>query len=107
MAPTKDDIKIALDAMRADAGVWTNASDEMTAAGVASGNLILTQAQLGWAAQGHGIVTAYTEVQQKIVLLLSGAQDEFDKVANSLRTAADTYEQQEHHTAKVMNRTGR
>ncbi|TCO57085.1 type VII secretion target [Actinocrispum wychmicini] len=107
MAPTQDELKVALEAMRSDAGVWTHASDEMQASATAAQNVVLTADQFGWAAEQQGVVGAYQQVQQRMAHLLTGAQTEFDKVATSLRTAADWYEQNEQHTSNVMNQTGR
>lgn len=107
MAPTQDELKVALEAMRSDAGVWTHASDEMQAAATAAQNVVLTDAQFGYIAGEQGVITAYQHVQQRIAHLLTGAQAEFDKIGSSLRTAADWYEQNEQHTSNVMNQTGR
>jgi hypothetical protein len=92
MTPSKEEVKVACDALRSDAKKWATASDEMMAAATSAQNLALGRDQFGYAAETRGLVAAYTTVQQRIAHLLAGADAEFDKVCGALKASADTYE---------------
>lgn len=106
MAPTGDQVTVAVAALRSDAAKWTTASDEMAAAQSAATGLVLGSAEFGYAAESRGVVSAYTNLQQRIANLLKGADAEFDKIAAALRLAADTYEREDAEGAHNLNQIG-
>jgi uncharacterized protein YukE len=105
--PTHDEVKVACDALRSDAGKWISASDEMAAAGSAAQSLVLGTEQFGFAAQARGVAAAYKTLQDRIAHLLTGADTEFDKIARALKTAADAYESEDAAGAHTFDRMGR
>lgn len=106
MAPSKDEVQVACDALRSDAKKWATASDEMAGASTSAQNLVLGRDQFGYAAESHGLVAAYTTLQQRIAHLLTGADSEFDKLSGVLKASADTYEYEDAAGAHRMNRIG-
>ena len=105
MAPS-DKVRVACEALRSDASKWATASDEMTAAATSAQNLVLGTAQFGYAAETHGLVTSYTTLQQRIAHLLTGAGTEFEKISQTLKASADTYEREDAEGAHRMSRIG-
>jgi hypothetical protein len=108
MAPSKEEVKVACDALRSDATRWATASDEMMGAATSAQNLALGRDQFGYAAETRGLVAAYTTLQQRIAHLLTGADTEFDKVGGALKASADTYEYEDakgaHELGKIKVR---
>ncbi len=104
MALSHQEVKVACDALRADALTWATASDEMMAAAASAQNLVLGRDQFGYAAESRGLVAAYTTLQQRIAHLLTGADGEFDKISSELRASADTYEYEDARGAHEMGR---
>lgn len=106
MAPTGDEVRVAVAALRSDATKWTAASDDMAAAQGSAQSLVLGRAEFGYAAESRGLVSSYTNLQQRIAHLLQGADAEFDKIAAALRLAADTYEREDAEGAHNLNQIG-
>jgi hypothetical protein len=106
MAPTHDEVKVACAALRSDATKWIAASDEMSAASSAGQSLVLGREQFGFAAESHGLASAYKTLQDRIAHLLTGADTEFDKIAGALKTAADAYETEDAAGAHKFNSMG-
>lgn len=105
--PTHDEVTVACDALRSDAGKWIAASDEMAAASSAARSLVLGTEQFGFAAQARGVADAYKQLQDRIAHLLTGADAEFDKIASALKTAADAYESEDAAGAHTFDGMGR
>jgi len=80
-----------LDDIQLDEKTWLAAADEMGLAHTAAANLVLGEAQFGWIAVEQDIVASYGDVQTKLVVLLDGACQEFDKIATELRETAASY----------------
>jgi hypothetical protein len=57
----------------------------------AAADLVLGEAQFGWVAAERGVVASYGAVQAKLVALLDGARQEFDRVETELRDTAASY----------------
>lgn len=106
MAPTHEEVVVACNALRSDATKWSTASDEMATASTSAAGLVLGRAEFGFAAEGHGVDTAYKTLQDRIAHLLSGADGEFDKIAAALRASADTYEAEDAAGAHEMDSVG-
>lgn len=104
MAPSREEVKVACDALRSDATKWATASDEMMAAASSAHNLVLGRDQFGYAAESRGLVAAYTTLQQRVAHLLTGADGEFDKISGALRASADTYEYEDAQGAHQLGK---
>jgi hypothetical protein len=90
MTPPKD-LDADLTDLESDAGTWSTAGDEMGLAHDAAADLVLGEAQFGWVAAERGVVASYEAVQAKLVALLDGARQEFDRIETELRDTAASY----------------
>lgn len=103
MTPPQQDLTTELDALQSDAYKWSAASDDIEQAHTTAQNLNLETPQLGWVAKEHGLVVSYAALQAKMVGLLSGAYQEFDKVAQELRETAAEYGRTDTEGADRLN----
>jgi hypothetical protein len=106
MAPSHEEVKVACEALRSDAKKWGTASDDMSTAASSAQNLVLGREQFGYAAENHGLVAAYTTLQQRVATLLAGADTEFNKISSTLKQVADTYEREDAEGAHKFNQMG-
>lgn len=93
MAPTGDDIRVAIDALRADARTWSTASADLADAAGTAERLTLAPSAFGLAAPAAAAV--HESLRAKVAELLRQGAANFDDVAGALRTAADSYEADE------------
>ena len=99
MAPTPEEISVALQAMRSDASVWEDMSDELAAARRIVDRLDLGIQQFSFLGDLAGLPDLYTEIQLRIAGLLQQGSDEFDHLGTALRRAADGYEDDDRTSA--------
>jgi hypothetical protein len=93
--PTDAQIRAALDAMRVDAAMWTQMSDELrTAAGIAA-TLQLSALHFSYLADKAGLTSTYQQIQAAMVRLMGEGAGALEGLAGALRTAADGYEEDE------------
>lgn len=92
-SPDSHDIVVALDALRADAGLWQGNADAVRAAAGAARAQALGAAAFSFA--GGQVAAGYHDVQDRLVRLLDGAVGNFERVAQALLAAADSYEREE------------
>jgi len=97
------DLTTELDALEDDATKWEAASDDIQLAHGSAQNLDLGEPQFGWVAAEAGLVTAYEELQNKLVGLLNGAFEEFDKIGVELRATAADYGRTDTEGADRLN----
>jgi hypothetical protein len=93
MAPTPQQITVALDALRADADGWAAVADTMRTAATTAGVQKLDPAAFSFAGQTAAV--SYEKLRDKMATLLAQAARNFDCVAAALRTSADAYEADE------------
>jgi hypothetical protein len=93
MAPTGDDIRVAIEALRADARTWSAASGDLADAAATAERLTLAPPAFGFAAAAAA--GAHESLRVKVADLLRQGAANFDDVAGALRTAADSYEADE------------
>ncbi|MFJ8966943.1 hypothetical protein ACIRG5_46880 [Lentzea sp. NPDC102401] len=98
------DVKVALEAMRADAGLWSAASDNVQAPQSAIGGLTLTGHDVSMWAVDRGLDRTYENGRVVLEDLLRQAMTAFSGLGDSLRAAADTYEREEDANLHDMNR---
>ncbi len=98
------DLKVALDAMRADAGLWSTAADTVQGPRKAIGGLALTGDDMSMWAVDRGLDRTYENARTVLEDLLRQAMTAFHGLGDGLRAAADTYERQETENLHEMKR---
>ncbi|WP_394613003.1 hypothetical protein JNUCC0626_23910 [Lentzea sp. JNUCC 0626] len=98
------DLKVALDAMRADAGLWSAAADDVEEPQGAISGLTLTGHDVSMWAVDRGLDRTYEKGRGVLEDLLRQAMTAFNGLGDSLRAAADTYEREEDANLHAMNR---
>lgn len=95
MAPTPEQVQVAIQALYDEAGTWRASTGVMGTAAAAARGLSLGPLQMSWAASITGLGETYAEIQNKIATLLVEGENNFERIGQSLRTAADGYERDE------------
>ncbi|MGQ0839137.1 hypothetical protein [Actinokineospora sp.] len=90
--PTADQIKVAIEALRADAKYWDTESTAMGTIGPKAEGLRLTRIEAGLF---QVIFDAYADVLDQVIARSNEGRDRMTEVGTTLRTVADTYEQEE------------
>lgn len=103
MAPTNDQITVALGALREDAGLWDGGADELRSAAVRAGAMALPPAAFSFA--GQAVLASYEQLRVKAITLLRGGAANYDDIATALRLSADAYEADEATGVHRMNGT--
>lgn len=103
MAPTPQQITVALEALRADADLWQRATTDMrTAATTAAGQRVEPVA-FSFAAQS--VATAYESLRAKLTALIEAGASNFDSITHALRSTAASYAADEaanaHHLQSI------
>lgn len=96
MPPSDQQIKAAIEALRADASTWNAASDDLREAARVGARLELSPLHFSYIGDKIGLTEVYQQLQDKLVRLLGEGADNLTALAGALRTAADGYEQDEH-----------
>ncbi|HUQ59542.1 hypothetical protein [Lentzea sp.] len=89
------DLEVALEAMRADARLWSAAADSVQGPQKAIAGLMLTGHDMSMWAVDRGLDRTYDTVRTVLEDLLRQATAAFHGVGDGLRAAADTYEREE------------
>jgi hypothetical protein len=101
-------VEAACKALVEDADRWREAADVTAGASQLAGSLTPGKDQFGRIAEDRGVVTAYSELRQKLNNMLAGAPAEFGKIATALTESAQTYlledEKGEHAIRKIEDR---
>ncbi|GAA3653025.1 hypothetical protein GCM10022267_44170 [Lentzea roselyniae] len=98
------DLTVALEAMRADAGLWSAAADGVQGPQSAISGLTLTGHDVSMWAVDRGLDRTYENGRVVLEDLLRQAMTAFNGLGDSLRAAADTYEREEDANLHEMNR---
>jgi hypothetical protein len=93
MAPTSEQITVALEALRTDADKWVGGADELRSAAGRAGAMALPPAAFSFA--GQAVLTSYERLRVKTAELLRAGAVNFDDIATALRQSADAYEADE------------
>jgi hypothetical protein len=95
MAPGPQRIKVSIEALRKDAAMWDESADELREAARVANRLGLGAVHFSYLGDKVGLVDVYGRIQGRIIYLLNEGTREYEKIAASLRTAADGYERDE------------
>ncbi|ROP37494.1 hypothetical protein [Saccharothrix texasensis] len=98
------DISVALEAMRADAALWTAASENLEAPRSAIGGLAITDAEMSEWAADRGLDRIYNDARLALEDILAQAVEAFRGLGESLHAAANTYESEEEANRLAMDR---
>src|SRR6476469_7668080 len=85
-------LKVALEALSSDAGVWDDVSTTLGSARDSATGLTVTQGQMSWAADVTGLLQTYEAMRSKTERLLGGGATQTSTIAQGLRTVKTTYE---------------
>lgn len=100
MPPTPAEVTVATDALRADAGDWTDAADELRAAAATADRPVLPATAFSLA--GGAVAASYEALRTKAATLLVEGAENFTDVAAALRSAAEQYDADEAANAHAM-----
>ena len=97
-------LRVSIDALRRDAGVWDSSADILRQAAAVGARLELAALHFSYIGDQVGLVELYQQLQDRLVRLLGeGSATTFEQLAAGLRTAADGYEQDEANNVHRMN----
>jgi uncharacterized protein YukE len=93
MAPTHQQITVALDALRVDADRWAGAAGTMNTAAARADMQKIDAAAFSFAGQAAAAV--YENLRAKMAALIDQGARGFDSIAAALHASADAYEADE------------
>jgi hypothetical protein len=102
MAP-KSDVRVALNALHADSGKWSDAGRQIHNAQVAAAGIHLTAAQFSYFGDQAGLTSTYADLQRKVVSLLGQAATNFGKISTTLVQVANEYQANEDKVTASLN----
>lgn len=85
-------LKVALEALAEDAGVWDEVSTTLASARDSAAGLTVTENEMSWASDVTGLLQTYESMRSKTEALLGGGATETSTIAEGLRTVKTTYE---------------
>lgn len=103
MEPTKDEVDVALRALRDDADKWTSAAADIATAARTAATLGLGAREMTGVADLLGVTAIYTAVQTKLAGLLGEAEAATNRVSDALRTSAQTYQDEDQAGVHRLN----
>lgn len=103
--PTPERVAVSIEQLRIDARRWREASATMDTAHNAAKSLSLSSFEFSEPADWAGLVDVYTELQHKLATVLQQGSTALAKLADTLGTAADSYEADERNAVHRMNNT--
>lgn len=93
MVPTPDEIRVATDALRADAETWSRSSVELGSTAATAEALTVAPEAFSFAAPAAA--ASHEALRVKAAALLREGSTNFNDIARALRIAADAYEADE------------
>jgi hypothetical protein len=97
--PTSDQVKVATEALRNEAGAWDREADEIGKIPAKAEDLRLNRIEAGLF---QIIFDTYGQVIDQVIARAGEGRTQMNAVANTLRTVADTYEQEENAQVHKM-----
>jgi hypothetical protein len=93
MAPSQQQITVALDALEADAVMWTEAAAALHDAAAIAAGLRIDSTAFSFA--GQTVAATYWNVHLTMTRLLTEGAGALDSIAAALRTSAEAYRAEE------------
>ena len=100
--PSADEIRVALDALRADAREWLDWAGALAHASTVVGRLDLTANEMCALSAIVGLPETYAAFQQRVAALATQGAAGFTAMADALTAAADGYERDERNAVHRM-----
>lgn len=82
----------AMDALEADAGVWTTVSETLTTASGSASALSLSGRELSKTATQEGLVDTYRQIQALVAMLCTEGGTEAQNISRTLRNVHRQYD---------------
>jgi hypothetical protein len=102
MAPTSDEVAVAVKVLRAEADSWAGAADVLRSAAAALAARALPRAAFSF--KGGGVADLYEALRSKTAARLAAGAANADDIATALRISATAYETEEAAGVHRMNR---
>lgn len=102
MAPTDQQVKAAIAALRTDAATWDEASQTLRTAAAAAARLELSSLHFSYIGAQVGLTEVYQQLQDRLTRLLDEGSTNLASLAAALRTAADGYQRDEDNAVHRM-----
>jgi len=93
MAPTPEQITVALDALEADAVMWTDAAGALHDAAAIAADLQVAPAAFSFA--GQEVARLHNDLRAKMAELVKAGAENLDLIAFALRASAAAYKAEE------------
>lgn len=103
MAPTGDEVTVALGALHADAQKWAAAATQAQSARSAATGIHLGAAQFSYFGDQAGLTQTYATLQQKVAALLGQAATNFHNISTTLVQVANAYQDNEQKITGSLN----
>ncbi|HEY1571616.1 MAG TPA: hypothetical protein VGG05_09755 [Pseudonocardiaceae bacterium] len=103
MAPTGDEVTVALGALHADSQKWAAAAAQVQSAQSAAGGIQLSAAQFSYFGDQAGLTQTYATLQQKVAALLGQAATNFHNISTTLVQVAAAYQDNEQKITSSLN----
>ena len=101
--PTPGQLAVAIQSLRDDATVWSDASHDLAAARAAGMFLNLHEFHFSYIGDQVGLTRVYAELKEKITRLLDEGAMELKGLSQAIRTAADEYESDDERTYRRIH----
>jgi len=101
MAPSKETVEVAIQALRDDAQVWRFGGGELDTAAARASSYAFAPADFSYLGEVIGLSDKYRAVQQKLVAVLNEGAAHFRSIANALNSAADQYQADERNAVHL------
>jgi hypothetical protein len=93
--PSNEQVRVAIESLRQDAAMWTGMASELREAGRVADRLDLQALHFSYIADKLGMTELYHDLQNLMGQYLAQGAENFDSLAQALRSAADGYEEDE------------
>jgi hypothetical protein len=101
--PTPQQVSVAVQALRTDAGTWIDASEKLIAARSAGLTVGLQQFHFSFVGDKAGLTRVYAEIQEKITRLLGEGAGELEDLSQALTVAANEYERSDNEAYRRLH----
>jgi hypothetical protein len=93
--PTRQQLKVAIEAVHTDAKMWKKAGDQLGTARSAADPLDLQEFHFSYIGDKVGMTRAYAELKAKLIRLLGEGSTQLHQLSTALDAAANQYQAEE------------